>query len=68
MRIHEKCSCGSSVFAEDAVSKGPGTSEDVGQHRYSDGTGTGYAADFVEKWRDQHVCKIEEALPGDKSV
>ena len=45
MKIEERCGCGASVVAEDQVS---------GAMRYKDGSGTGYAADFVERWRAAH--------------
>ncbi len=66
MIIREVCSCGASVEADDqpfVLKSNHGSDRDSidrGAKRYQDGSGTGYAADFVERWRDQHVCPTEE--------
>ena len=62
MKIMERCSCGAFVTADDQPFVLSGNSVDRGRKRYADGSGPGFAADFVERWRDQHVCPGEEPL------
>lgn len=52
MKIRETCPCGASVEATD---------ESAVEHDFI------RAAKFVEKWRDQHVCPVEEPAKVDVS-
>lgn len=52
MKVIEYCSCGAWSAAIDERGEA--------SKRYRDGSGSGFAADFIERWRDQHVCPVEE--------
>lgn len=65
MRVIERCTCGAQVEADDQPVT-VGDRVDRGSRRYSDGSGIGYAPDFVKEWRTSHYCpaKAERGTTG----
>lgn len=66
MKIIERCSCGASCDADDQpmlISNSSGSEEvNRGTRKWPDGSGSGFASDFVERWRGQHACMEKDDM------